>query len=148
MWQDSNEIILEGKNPLFPIEELNFAQSYHNANWFLEISSDLSSTITSGIKLYINSLKHDFLQELLIDSKVQNLVSYEIVKQILIHCFDEDDFIIINDMNLQKYNDNTIGAVAINLIRRIENFTPESLYNMYKNTPLKFDRLIQHHFTK
>ena len=148
LWQDSNDIKLEGKNPLFPIEELNFAQSYYNANWFLEISSDLSSTITFGIKLYINSLKHDFFQELLIDTKVQNLVSYEIVKQILIHCFDDDDFILINDINVQRYNNNTIGSVAIDLIRRIENSTPESLSNLYKNTPLKFDRLVQHHFTK
>ena len=148
LWQDSSDIILEGKNPLFPIEELDFAQSYHNANWFLEISSDLSATITSGIKLYINSLKNDFFQELLIDNKVQSLVSYEIVKQILIHCFNDDDFISINDINAQNYKDNTIGTVAIDLIRRIDNSTPESLYNLYISTPLKFDRLLQHHFSK
>lgn len=133
---------------MFPIEELDFAQSYHNANWFLEISSDLSATITSGIKLYINSLKNDFFQELLIDNKVQSLVSYEIVKQILIHCFNDDDFISINDINAQNYKDNTIGTVAIDLIRRIDNSTPESLYNLYTSTPLKFDRLLQHHFSK
>lgn len=145
LWQDSIKISLEGSDPIFPIEQNIFPQSFFNTNWCLEIDHNLDSTITGGIKLLFNKDKKVFIENIRSDLKYRELLTCEIAKQIIIHCLLDDDFKSIESLD-NNYSENSIGQAALNLISRIKNFAPNKLYNLYKDNPLEFDKLIQHYF--
>jgi hypothetical protein len=145
LWQDSIKISLEGSDPIFPIEQNIFPQSFFNTNWCLEIDHNLDSTITGGIKLLFNKDKKVFIENIRSDLKYRELLTCEIAKQIIIHCLLDDDFKCIESLD-NNYSENSIGQAALNLISRIKNFAPNKLYNLYKDNPLEFDKLIQHYF--
>ena len=146
LWHDSMKISLEGSDPIFPIEQNIFPQSFFNTNWCLEIDHNLDSTITGGIKLLFNKEKKVFIENIRSDLKYRELLTYEIAKQIIIHCLLDDDFKSIQSLDNSNYSENSVGQAALNRIKRIKNFAPNKLYNLYKDNPLEFDKLIQHYF--
>ena len=148
LWEDHETISLEGRSPLFPIETTSFPQSYNNANWFLEISAeDLNSTISGGMRLYINSNKSEYLENFFKDPKYINLIFNYLVKQIIEHCLYDDDFNSIEFIESANYENDSIGNLALQLISKITNQNPRKLYDIVKYKPVEFDRLIQHTFS-
>ena len=147
LWQSNQNINLEGKQPLFPIESISFSQSYNNANWYLDISEDLHSTISGGIKLFLNSNKKQFIDDILKDSKFLNLIFHNLAKQIIEHCLFDDEFQSIEKIDFTFYPNDSIGDLALRLIAQINNSNPRKLFTLVRTRPIEFDRLIQHTFS-
>lgn len=146
LWEDFSEVSLEGSNSLFPIESIIFPQKIYNANWYLSISPDLNSKITSGIKLYLNQSKKLFLEEILKDPKFLNLIYLEIIKQIIVHALKDDEFQELKQIDLNYYEPDTIGSMTMQIISRLKDTTPSNLSKLYDDEPFEFDKILQHYF--
>jgi len=150
LWENTNEIILEGEGSLFPMEVHKFPKSYSNASWYLEMG-EMSATVSAGLRLHINDEKKELINS--INSKESStdfskIIYCDVARQIIITALQDTDFRSVTQNNEEQvFANGTVGKCAFDLIKIYLKKSPMELYNQYQLNPLEFERDIQHSFS-
>ena len=150
LWENTNEIILEGEGSLFPMQVCKFPKSYSNANWYLDMG-EMSAPVSGGLRLYINDAKEELINN--INSKESStdfskIIYCDVARQIILRALYDDDFRSATQTNeKQVFANGTVGKCAFDLIKIYLKKSPQELYNQYQLNPLEFERDIQHSFS-
>tara|TARA_B100001063_G_scaffold243481_1_gene274193 strand:+ start:390 stop:1286 length:897 start_codon:yes stop_codon:yes gene_type:complete len=150
LWEDTNEIILEGQGSLFPMEVCKFPKSYSNANWYLDVG-EMSAPVSGGLRLYINVEKTDLINNLNskeLSNDFFKIIYSDIARQIILRALHDEEFRSASiDSNTDYFKNGTVGKCAFDLIKMYLKKKPHELFNQYQLNPLEFERDIQHSFS-
>jgi hypothetical protein len=113
-------VIIEGEGPRFPIEVIDFSDTYFatNAGWVLRWDpQDLHQTVLGDIRLYINSqherVKRAVSENLLEDFDIREAVRYDVARTLIYGALSRDEFVADPD----AFEDGSIGAATRNMLR-------------------------------
>lgn len=149
LWRDQRKIVLEGSGTRFPVEMVNFAESFswlpENAGWFLDWDQhDFTRPVLGGMRLYINS-NHKQLKSALNgtqdnDSTIREVISFEVARTMIMTALDDREFLI----NAELYEDDTVGASIRRLLHALfVNNTLQELVEYRKGYSNRFDCELQ-----
>ena len=150
LWENTNEIILEGEGSMFPMQVRKFPKSYSNASWYLDMG-EMSAPVSGGLRLYINAEKEELINS--INSKESStdfskIIYCDVARQIILGALHDDDFRSATQNNEEQvFANGTVGKCAFDLIKIYLKKSPMELYNQYQLNPLEFERDIQHSFS-
>ena len=149
LWQDRQEILLEGHGSLFPVEVNSFPKSYSNANWYLSIG-EMTASISGGLRLYINGDKENLINDINSvenNGEISKIIYADIARLIVLKSIHDPEFRKNTLIKNETYSDNTVGKCAYDLIKLYLKKSPNEIYEQYIFDPLAFERDIQHKFS-
>ena len=124
LWRNQRKIALEGTGTRFPVEMVNFSESFswlpENAGWFLDWDRfDFTRPVLGSVRLYVNS-NHQRLKAAVngikeIDQALREVISFDIARTMIMTALDSEDF--INES--EKYADETVGAAVRRLVNTL-----------------------------
>ncbi|GGR73183.1 hypothetical protein GCM10010169_16470 [Micromonospora fulviviridis] len=122
LWQDTTIAVLEGSGSRFPVVQTSFANSGiadgRPAMWYLSCGTDLDSSDTGSIRLYLNT-DHPATASLLNspDSErsqvLADVIRYDAARQLVLHALSHEEL----DLD-GGYESGTLGDLLANLLRR------------------------------
>ncbi|SCF41449.1 hypothetical protein GA0074696_5536 [Micromonospora purpureochromogenes] len=148
LWQDAASVVLEGSGSRFPVVQTSFASSGiadgRPAMWYLSCGTDLDSSDTGSIRLYLNT-DHQAITSLLNSpdgerSRVlADFMRYDAARQLVLHAIGHDDL----DLDA-GYEPGTLGDLLGNLLRRcFPSGTLNELRGDRESDPGEFEARIQ-----
>lgn len=149
LWEDEQEVLLEGEGSRFPTEVVSFKQSDNsypsNAAWVLDWDrEDLELPVLGGLRLYLNS-DHPQVARMLENPRdpsslvFLSAVHHDVGRQLIRGAVLVDEFV-----EREGYPKNSIGHVIQRLIKvRFRGESPLVLRNRLQQNPENFDALLQ-----
>lgn len=114
-----HRVIVEGEGPRFPIEIIDFSNTYYpsNAGWYFHWDSgDLFQSVLGGVRLYINA-KHERVVKAVTaehaeDFDIREAIRYDIARLLINGALSNDEFI----MNADVFPSGSVGAAVRSML--------------------------------
>ena len=133
-------LLLEGDSSRFPTEVVPFSGIHiEHAPWTISaMFDDLTDSFMGSIRLLVNE-EHELGRELLtspVSPSLETRVKVEVVRSLVAIASMQD---VSDDV---EFPDDSVGAVIDAMCRRFFNFSIHEAIHVYRQNPLKFDRIL------
>lgn len=143
-------VLLEGDSPRFPTEAVSFsALGLEKALWDLDISfADLSEPFLSGVRLLVNA-EHPSAEMLLDDEDAGFLLAHsalelDIVRRLILRVAADEG--LRDDLASSTWQDGSVRAVLEELADTFLASDLNSIVELSRHDPRRFERRLQHRF--